>query len=374
MKSGKDIKVAFTGTRGIMLNSSLTIGGFEKFVAKISERLVRGFPGDVMVYTPHYISTPANLNGIKIRKIFAPERYMGVAGTILYDFLAYRDALKKDFDLIFECGYGSFFPAVMLNKKRKKPYLAVNMDGFEWKRFKNPLFRNYMLFVEKVTVKHADYIIADHPLIRDYFKEKYGISPFLLSYGSEKYDNFTEKVPHKYGLQPYKYFIVVARPIKENNIELIFKAFGTFVSTNNSDYKLVWVTNTKARYAKKIRRKYNDKRFLFLEITGEQELFSLRHYAKAYIHGHSVGGTNPSLLEAIFSDVPIIAFHSPFNIHILGNDNCYFRNVKELISILFTIVNGRVSYNCKPKDINRVEFLWDKVVEKYYKFLIENAL
>ncbi len=340
MKSGRHIKIAFTGTRGISLDSSMTIGGFEKFVAKISERLVRRFPVEVTVYTPHYLTVSGKQKGIKIRKIFAPERYMGIVGTILYDFLAYRDALKQDFDLIFECGYGSFFPAVMLNKKHKKPYLAVNMDGLEWKRFNNPLFRSYLLFVEKLTVKQADYIIADHPVIQDYFKDKYGILPHLLSYGSEYYDRFTENVPRKYGLNPHQYFIVVARPIKENNIELIFNAFHNFVSRIDSDYKLVWVTNTRSRYAQRIRKKYNNMHFLYLEITDETELFSLRHYAKAYIHGHSVGGTNPSLLEAIFSDVPILAFRSLFNIHILGEGGCYFKDVNELIAALFTIVNN----------------------------------
>ena len=363
----KKIRIAFTGTRGLMSEKNSVIGGFEKFVTKISKILVSNNI-EVTVYTPHYIETPDNLHNIKIKKIFAPERSFSIIGTILYDFLSFLDAKRKNFDLIFECGYASFFLAILFNKKNKKPYLAVNMDGLEWKRYNNSIIRRFLLFIEALTIKLADFIIADHLLIKEYLEKKYKIKPILLSYGSDKPNFYYKNILEKYELKPKEYFIMVSRPVKENNVEMIFEVFNDTSIKNK--FKLVWITNIYTKYAKKIMKKYKHSSFKFLTITNDMELFSLRHYAKAYIHGHSVGGTNPSLLEAMYSDVPIISFDSPFNKITLNGEGCYFTNVNDLKNILFTIVNNGSVDNCKINGIEKnQDYSWNLIYEEYIKFI-----
>jgi len=116
-------------------------------------------------------------------------------------------------------------------------------------------------------------------------------------------------------------------------------------------------------------KKYKHSSFKFLTITDDNELFSLRHYAKAYIHGHSVGGTNPSLLEAMYSDVPIISFDSPFNKITLNGKGCYFTNVNDLKNIIFTIVKNGNNDNCKFTIEEKQNYNWDTVYKEYIKFI-----
>ena len=125
---------------------------------------------------------------------------------------------------------------------------------------------------------------------------------------------------------------------------------------------------------KKIINTYNSHNYVYINTIDEDELFSLRHFAAAYIHGHSSGGTNPSLLEAIASKVPIIAHNNVFNKHILQDNAFYFTNVKDLQSLLFTFVNHREVYRSNINNLDTTRFSWDVIVDKYCEFLIQNSL
>lgn len=368
-------RVAILGTRGIVYNDSSLAGGFETFAKKLSFRLVERNCADVTVYVPHYIDFDSNeYKGVKLVKIFNPEKKIGKVGNIIYDYLSYKDALKRDFDLIIECGYGSFVPAIYLKNKGRKPYLVVNMDGFEWKRSLFFPVRCFFRFAEKIVANRADILIADHPVIQDYLQEKYKTPVKLLSYGTELNENFDVKFLEKYGLEKNKYFIMVSRPIADNNIKLIFKAFDNLIRTDTLDFKLVWITDTNSKFAKKIIKAYNSRNYVYINSIDENELFSLRHYAAAYIHGHSSGGTNPSLLEAIASKVSIIAHDNIFNRHILQNNATYFTDVKSLRNLLFTKVNNTKVYKSNINNFNEGQFSWNVIVDKYCEFLIQNSL
>jgi glycosyltransferase involved in cell wall biosynthesis len=368
-------KVAILGTRGIIINNSSVAGGFETFAKKISLKLLERECADVTVYLPHYINfDKQDYNGVKLKRIYNPERVIGKAGNIIYDYLSFRDALKSDFDIIIECGYGSFVPAVFLNKKGYKPVLAVNMDGFEWKRSSFIPASLFFKWTEKIVANRADILIADHPVIYNYLKTNYMTKVALLSYGTDIPAKFDERYLKEYSLTPKRYFIVVSRPIQENNIDLIFKAFYEFLETYTLDYKLVWVTNKNSKFARKIIKNYNSKNYVYIDSINEDELFALRHFATAYIHGHSSGGTNPSLLEAIASKVPIIAHKNEFTTLILQNNASYFTDVIQLKELLFTVVNNNNDYISNINNSQIANISWDVIVDKYCEFLSLNTL
>ncbi len=363
----KHIKIAFIGTRGIFFDQEGIIGGFEKFVYKLALGLVKNNDFQITIYVPSYVKYDKNqYEGIRIKKVFHPEKMIGKLANFIYDFLSYKLALSEDFDIIYECGYGTFVPAVFLKKKGQKPYLVVNMDGWEWQRKQNFFYRKLLLTFEKIVSNKGDHIIADHKVIYNYLKEKYNTPCHYISYGTELPHSFDKSILKKYGLKEKQYFINVSRPVVDNNIEMIFTAFKEFNKKNNLKYKMVWVTNIKSRYAHKVMKKFHSPDLVYLYTSDEDILFSLRHFAIAYIHGHTVGGTNPSLLEAVASQVPIIAYKTNFTKNMTHVITLYFTDVKTLAACFFTSVKMVAFYKITMG--GNLDISWKKIVDEYSYF------
>ena len=294
------MKIAFVSTRGIPNN----YGGFEQFAEYISVGLVaRGH--DVTVYSPHFHPyKESSYKGVKIKHIYSPEKWMGSSvGSFFYDFSSLRDALKNEnFDIIYEAGYTSIIPAyIWFNiKNRKNPIVVTNMDGLEYKRSKfNPLVQKFIFWEEKMAVKHSHYLIADNMGIHDYYKEKYRRDSKFLAYGADIHTDFNVDTLSEYDVTADNYYILIARLEPENNIEMAIQ--GYLKSNENGKKPLLIIGNTTTPHGKYLSGKYghiDSVRFLG-GIYNFKVLDDLRHFSSAYFHGHSVGGTNPSLLEAM---------------------------------------------------------------------------
>ena len=291
------MKIAFISTRGIPNN----YGGFEQFAEYISVGLAkRGH--EVTVYSPHFHPYKEdNYKGVRIKHIYSPETWMGSSvGSFFYDFASLKDALKKgDFDIIYEAGYTSIIPAyIWFNvKKRKRPIFTTNMDGLENKRSKfSPMVRRFLDWEEKMAVKYSHYLIADNMGIHDYYKEKYGKESKFLAYGADIHDNFNTEYLKEFGLKPEEYYILIARLEPENNITMAIE--GYLHSRENGRRPLIIVGKTNTPHGKELVEKYGkEKNVRFVGgIYDFKKLDSVRHFSLAYFHGHSVGGTNPSLL------------------------------------------------------------------------------
>jgi len=367
------MKIAFVSTRGIPNN----YGGFEQFAEYISVGMAqRGH--EVVVYSPKFHPyQESTYKGVRIKHIYSPETWMGSSvGSFFYDFASLRDALKKeDFDIIYEAGYTSIIPAyIWFNvKKRKRPIFTTNMDGLENKRSKfSPMVRRFLDWEEKMAVKYSHYLIADNMGIHDYYKEKYGKESKFLAYGADIHDDFKAEYLEEFGLKSEEYYILIARFEPENNIVMAIE--GYLHSKENGRRPLIVVGKTNTPHGKELVEKYGNERNV--EFVGGiydfKKLDSVRHFSKAYFHGHSVGGTNPSLLEAMAAGCFIFAHDNIFNRAVLKENAFYYPSadkVTEYLNRIDTIAEGsKIQYTARNIEVIRNEYSWESLIDKHEKY------
>lgn len=373
------MKIAFVSTRGIPNN----YGGFEQFAEYISVGLAKK-GHEVVVYSPHFHPYKEKIyKGVRLKHIYSPEKWMGSSiGSFFYDFASLRDALKKEnFDIIYEAGYTSIIPAyVWFNVRRiKYPVILTNMDGLEYKRTKfNKWVQKFLFWEERTAVKHSHYLIADNRGIQDYYKEKYGKESKFLAYGADIYENYRKEYIEELGLQAHNYFLLIARLEPENNIEMAIRGY---LSSTQKKYPLVIVGKTDTPHGKYLVSKYGKQAGICFAggIYEFDKINSIRHFSFAYFHGHSVGGTNPSLLEAMAAGCFVLSHDNLFNRSVLQENALYYSSadqVRELLNGIGSIAEKNRS-SFIEKNLLRIkeEYAWDKLVdrhEEYFKSLLEN--
>jgi len=373
------MKIAFISTRGIPNN----YGGFEQFAEYISVGLAeRGH--EVTVYSPHYHPyKESEYKGVRIKHVYSPELWMGGSlGSFFYDYACLKDALRnEDFDIIYEAGYTSIIPAyIRFNVKNiRRPIFTTNMDGLEYKRTKfNPLVRRFVFWEERMAVRHSHYLIADNMGIHDYYKEKYGRESKFLAYGANIYDDYDASLLKEWNLSADDYYLLVARIEPENNLYMAIEGYKASEEYGRRPLIIVGKTNTP--YGKRLVGKYgNDPHIRFVGgIYDFKKLNSVRHFSFAYFHGHSVGGTNPSLLEAMASDCFILAHDNIFNRAVLGDNAVYYSSPDDVKNFLNDIeslaTRHKEQYIRNNIEVIRKEYSWEKLVddhERYFWWLLE---
>jgi len=359
------MKIAILGTKGIPNN----YGGFEQFAEYISIKLVeRGHA--VTVYNPSFHPfAETKFNGVTIISKYNPEGLVGSVANFIYDFLCLKDALRRDFDIIYEAGYHSVAISYrLLNiRNRKRPVVITNMDGLEHKRSKwSPLTRALIKKLEKIAVKESPVMISDNLGIKEYYLSNFDAESFFIPYGADPVEVFDSGYLQTYLVEKLDYFILVARLEPENNIEAILDGY-VLSSTKKS---FIVVGNHKTPYGKHLIRKYLGNAIQFAGgIYNKHELDSLRHFSLAYFHGHSVGGTNPSLLEAMACQSFIVAHDNPFNKSVLFESAHYFKSkveVKEIIDKISFLRDTQLA-SFKTENLERIKTLynWDNIVCQY---------
>jgi len=372
------MKIAFISTRGIPNN----YGGFEQFAEYISVGLAaRGH--EVVVYSPHFHPYKSDTyKGVQIKHIYSPELWMGNSvGSFFYDFACLKDALKNEhFDVIYEAGYTSIAPAfIWFNvKKIKYPIFTTNMDGLEFKRTKfNKYVQKFIAWEERIAVKHSQYLVADNMGIHDYYKEQYGKESKFLAYGADIHDNHNEEYLKEFGLIANRYLLLVARLEPENNIEMAIQ--GYLISKKNGILPLIIVGKTNTPHAKYLVKKYGGEQSLKFVggIYDFNKLDSIRHFSFAYFHGHSIGGTNPSLLEAMASSCFILAHDNVFNKTVLKENAVYYKSVEQVTGLMNDLDKMIDKYKetyllANLKEIKET-YSWAHLVdqhEEYFKWLL----
>jgi glycosyltransferase involved in cell wall biosynthesis len=365
------MKIAILGTKGIPNN----YGGFEQFAEYLSVGLAKK-GHSVTVFNPSFHPFKETYyKGVQIERIYSPEKYLGGAANFIYDFLCLRKSLKSNFDMIYEAGYHSVAPSFWLfNVRRiKKPIVITNMDGLEWRRPKwSSLVRRIILALEKLAVNQSRFLISDNLGIQSYYKDKFHKESFFLPYGADLVDTFSDKILEEYSLTREEYFIVVARLEPENNIELIIQAY----LISNSKFPLIIVGNHSKKYGKSLKEKFVSSGVKFIGgIYDKVKLDSLRYFSLCYFHGHSVGGTNPSLLEAMASRCFICSHKNPFNESVLNGDALYFHDVHQLTEKIIDISSLRSSHGLSfiNSNIQKIKTIynWEKIVGQHEELFVE---
>lgn len=357
------MKIAIIGTRGIP-NS---YGGFEQFAEYLSLGLV-GNGHEVSVYNSHdHFYKQSEWNGVKIIHKFDPEYKIGTAGQFIYDFNCILDSRKRNFDLILQLGYTSssvwsfLFPGTSV--------LVTNMDGLEWKRTKySKKVQRFLKYAEKLAVKKSDHLIADSVGIQKYLKEKYKVASQYIPYGASVFKQPDAEVLEKYDLKAYQYDILIARLEPENSIEVILD--GYCKASGHRKFAVIGKCTTK--YGKYLTGKFSaNPNIVFLgSIYDIREVNNLRYFSNLYFHGHTVGGTNPSLLEAMASNSLIVANRNEFNSAILGEDAYYFENSQEVSTVISTVIKNEKEGGKLESNTKKIENLysWEKIISDYAGF------
>ena len=352
------MKIAVLGTRGIPNR----YGGFEQIAEKMSVRWTN-FGHEVTVYNPNdHPFIGKERNGVKIKQIFCNEGRLGVLGTNIFDYLCLKDALKQDYDIILELGYSAsiFYPS----KNKSKVKIVTNMDGLEWKRKKwNFAEKKFLKFLEKQAVLKSDVLIADNPAMQDYFKNTYNKISSFIPYGAEIIEVINKNILDKYLIDPFSYYLLIARLEPENNIEMVLN--GYIQSDAKEPFLVVGNINKYGTYLVNKYQNYPLIKF-FGGIYNKDVLDNIRYFSKIYFHGHSVGGTNPSLLEAMGCCCFIAAHNNSFNHYILEENAIYFDNSEDITKIIDTYTeNSRDKYITNNKTKIKETYNWEKISIEY---------
>lgn len=381
----KEKHIYIIGSKGIPAK----YGGFETFVEELTAHQSNKNLKYHVACLSNDIQSNFIHNGADCFNI--PKKNIGPANAIYYDLAALKYSLKEIEDnnykgaiiYILACRIGPFIGHYKKQMKKLGITLMVNPDGHEWLRAKwSAPVKKYWKISEQYMVKNADLLICDSKNIEKYIQEDYAqynpkttyiaygadLSPSLLKDNDEKLVNwFQEK-----GLESNEYYLVVGRFVPENNYEVMIREF----MLSNSTKSLVLITNVeKNKFYDLLREKTSfdkDKRIRFVGTVYDKELIKkIRENAFAYFHGHEVGGTNPSLIEALVSTKLNLLLDVGFNREV-GEDGALYwlKDKNHLASLINEIENSREEYDgLEQKAKQRIAqyFSWEYIVEKYEK-------
>jgi glycosyltransferase involved in cell wall biosynthesis len=363
------MKIAILGTRGIPSH----YGGFETFAEQLATRLVeRGH--EVTVYCEAGDGDQLDsYHGVRLSYVASP--HVSSLSTILFDLRCLWEA-RKSYDVIYMLGYGSavfcFLPRIWGTE------VWINMDGIEWARAKwGFAARAYFRAMEAIAMWTANCVIADAENIRRHLVRRHARLPkcHVIAYGSNvpRVEPDLEEIS-KWHLQPNEYYLVVARLEPENNVQEIIAGY----RASGSRRTLVIVGNhlTQTAYVKQITSVAGEGVLFVGGIYDPAVLQSIRFYARAYLHGHSVGGTNPSLLEAMACRNLVIAHDNPFNREVLDDCGMFFSTPKELSTIIRMLEEDHDRFaRIRDSALRRVteSYNWDRVADQYCECLHDPA-
>lgn len=356
----KQLKIGILGTRGIPNR----YGGYEQCAEFLAVGLVQK-GHKVYVYNSHnHEYQGSEWHGVHIVHCNDPEEKMGTAGQFLYDLNCIKDARKKHFDIVLQLGYTS--SSVWWWRWPKDAVNLVNMDGLEWKRSKySAKVQWFLKHAEKWAAKHGDMLIADSVGIQKHLAETYGKQSVFIPYGAEVFETPDVSVPGKYALAPYDYHLLIARMEPENNIEMIIKGY----LETAQEKPLVIIGKTDNKFGTYLKQQYgaNEQLRFIGGIYDMQLINNLRYYAQLYFHGHSVGGTNPSLLEAMACHCLIAAHDNIFNRSVLGGDAFYFSTPSHVAAHINRVTNRLAYASFVENNLKKIRsiYSWQNIIDAY---------
>ena len=359
-------KIAIIGTVGVPAN----YGGFETLTEHLIEDLGRHHEITVYCSGKKYGKAERQTTFLGAKLIYLPLEANGVQ-SIIYDSISILHALfYADVLLILGVAGAWLLPFVRLFTNKK---IIISIDGIEWKRDKwNLLAKWYLFWAESMAVKYSHIDISDNEAIQDYTAARYGTLSRIIEYGADH----TMRIPRnkdaieKYSFLAKPYAFKVCRIEPENNVHLILEAFDKV-----EKLPLVLVGNwDKSEYGKKLKSKYlgHPNIEILDPIYDQKQLDMLRSNATLYIHGHSAGGTNPSLVEAMFLGLPILAYGVSYNRVTTENKALYFDSSQELIYHIENL------YTVKLRQLGQImheialrRYTWAHIAKKYQLLLDE---
>ena len=358
------------GTRGI----PAAHGGFETFAERLALFLVRqGYSVTVYCQT----DGPADLKGREdywngVHRVHFGTKRNGAVGTMEFDLACARHVLgQPGVDLVL--GYNTAVFNLLQKVKRRRVFM--NMDGIEWKRKKWSLpAKMWLMMNEIIGANLANVPICDHPEISRHISRRTMRKTKMIPYGSDTVRRANLRPVHEMGLRPGQYFISVARIVPENSIAEMIEAF--LEANTRMDMVVLGRLDPDNEYHRMVRALGRGRVMFPGGIYDDNRLKSLRFHARAYVHGHQVGGTNPSLVEALGAGSAVLAHDNVFNRWTAGDAQHFFANVQECRMQLERMATDDIALQASKKaarERHRTEFQWDNVLGQYRDLLLGEA-
>lgn len=358
--------VRILGTHGV----PAAYGGFETAAENIGLFLAgRGWR--VIVYCQASGRGPVRedvWNGLE--RVFIPVDLPGWRGTSKFDWLSIRHACRFR-DLCLTFGYNT---AIFNSLQRlKKIPNVINMDGIEWSRARWGFLRQAILYTnERIACFVGNRLIADHPEIEKFLLTRASRRKLvMIAYGADAVADAPTAVPLSYGLEPDNYLTLICRPIPENSIAELVGGF----SKRPRGYKLAVLGDYNGRedaYHDRVMSAASDEVLFLGPIYDKAEVQALRFHSAAYLHGHTVGGTNPSLVEAMAAGNAVIAHDNPYNRWVAQDAAVYFSTEDDVSDRLDEVLGSHdrlAGMRQASRLRHNAEFTWEHVAGQYEQLL-----
>ena len=360
------MKLAIIGTDGLPAR----YGGFETFAMEVSPRIAAlGHEVLVVGSSVGRSGEAKGPPGVKIRNL--PLRANGAA-SIPFDILSFLSVCRwADAVLLLGVSAGPVVP--LMRRATRGGRLVVNVDGLESRRNKwSSVGRGYLARAEALAIQGALQVVADNEGIADIIRERYRRTPAVIAYGYDHVihlsdDQRDEILQTQFGLRSGDYLLTVARIEPENNIEMMLQAA---IAHGDIPYAILGNFDS-SPYGRELWARFGDHPCIRLIAANYSPtaLAALRSGCKVYLHGHSVGGTNPSLVEMLPYERPVLAFDCPYNRYTLDNSGAFFSAAEELQAILASGYFARHVPAGRLRDDGR--YKWQSIAERYAALAFE---
>lgn len=351
-------KIGIIGSVGVPAN----YGGFETLTEQLVINLASQYDITVCCSAKAYPQKQTSYKGASL--IYVPLNANGIQ-SIPYDIISLLK-LKRDISTVLILGVASgfFLPFYKLFSKKK---IILNVDGLEWKREKWGRFARFFLkYSERIAVKCADEIVADNKAIAEHIKENYNKESSIIAYGGDHVVKkpISDDTKSTYPFLKHSYAFSVCRIEPENNIHVILSAFAEL------NFNLCIIGNwNNSEYGINLRKQYQEFSNITLldPIYNQEVLDEFRGNCTVYIHGHSAGGTNPSLVEAMMLKLSILAFDVNYNRYSTNNLAIgYFQDKDDLIELMLYLERSDFTTNNEAiYEFAKNNYTWKVISQKY---------
>lgn len=356
------LRIALIGDRGIPARYS----GFSTLVEELAVGLVRDHGMDVTVYcrNQYYDSRPPHYKGVNCRYLPAPGGKS--FESIVHSNMAILDACTRRFDLAFVVDPGNG-PFILPLKATRVP-VVIHTDGLGWQRRKwSPLQQRYYKWSEKASARLADWLVTDSRAMQRYYAEEYDAPSTYIPYSGKVGDEPDVAALERFGVTPGDYYLVVARMEPENNVDLIIRGYRA--AGVKRPLIVVGSVPYESDYARAIAQEDDGQVRCVGGVFESAALNALYRHCALYLHGHEVGGTNPSLLRAMHWGAPCLPINVVFHREVVGDDNPYFDKAPGHLAALLRALDGdadrRAALGRAAQARAAAVFRWDAVVDGY---------
>ena len=348
-------KINIIGTVGV----PACYGGFESLVENMLDYTPEDVEYTVFCTSQKYETKFESYKGAKLKYL---DLNANGKDSIMYDYKSMKMSMDSDIMLILGVSGCMFLPFI---RRKFKGKIITNIDGLEWKRDKWNLLAKWLLHhSEKMAVKYSDIVIGDNKGITDYVKEAYKKDAVLIAYGGDHVTKVQDdSLYEKYPYMKHPYAVTVCRIEPENNVHKIIEAFSRI-----PEKQLVIVGNWKnSEYGTNLKEQFSKFENIHLldPIYESHEINWIRSNASLYVHGHSAGGTNPSLVEAMNFGLPILAFDCVYNRATTQDECLYWSTEEDIIDLVNNSESKFDAIASKMKELGAKEYAWENIARKY---------